>query len=91
VRVLRTDDGGHGSHVITRDCPLDCLGTVLSLCAFNPLAHDLDRRFGRPPTVGDVADLHRQRQLGQIRQLGPRRISQIEAVLILAELPAEPS
>ena len=42
--------------------------------------------FGEPRTVGDVMDLYSRRQLRKIRGLGPRRVSEIEAALVLAGL-----
>jgi len=70
---------------INLDCPVECLLTVLSLKAFNPLtrACGLDEP---PRTVGDVVDLHTRHQLREISGLGPRRILEIEAALVLAEL-----
>jgi hypothetical protein len=70
---------------INLDCPVECLLTVLSLKAYNPLtrACGLDEP---PRTVGDVVDLHTRHQLREISGLGPRRILEIEAALVLAEL-----
>jgi hypothetical protein len=42
--------------------------------------------FGEPRTVGDVMDLYACRQLRKIWGIGPRRVSEIEAALILAGL-----
>jgi hypothetical protein len=63
---------------IKLECPIECLLTVMSRNAFNPLERAL------PRTVGDVAGMYARRQLGEIRNLGPRRISEIEAALVLA-------
>ena len=71
---------------VTPDCPVECLLTVLSLTSFNPLARAYDAPFGEPRTVGDVVDLYARRQLREIRGLGPRRVSEIEAALGLAGL-----
>ena len=40
--------------------------------------------LGEPRTVGDVMDLHARRQLREIRGLGPWRVWEIEAALVLA-------
>jgi len=67
-------------------CPVECLLTVLSLNSFNPLTRAYDAPFGEPRTVGDVMDLYTRRQLRKIRGIGPRRVSEIEAALVLAGL-----
>jgi len=69
---------------VTPECPVECLLTVLSLNSFNPLTRAYDAPFGEPRTVGDVMDLYTRRQLRKIRGVGPRRISEIEAALVLA-------
>ena len=74
----------HGQ--VTPDCPVECLLTVLSLNSFNPLARAYDAPFAEPRTVGDVMDLYTRHQLREIRGLGPRRVSEIEAALVLAGL-----
>jgi hypothetical protein len=71
---------------VTRDCPVECLLTVLSMNSFNPLTRADDAPFAEPRTVGDVVDLYTRRQLRKIRGLGRRRISEIEAALVLAGL-----
>lgn len=71
---------------VTRDCPVECLLTVLSMNSFNPLTRAYDAPFPEPRTVGDVIDLYTRRQLRKIRGLGPRRVSEIEAALVLAGL-----
>ncbi len=63
-------------------CPVGCLQTVVSLMAFNRLAWAYDP----PRTVGDVVELCQQGKLGEIRSLGPRRISEIQAALVFAGL-----
>lgn len=80
----RTKVPHHGP--VTRDCPVECLLTVLSAKSFNPLARADDAPFGEPRTVGDVMDLYARRQLRKIRGIGPRRASEIEAALVLAGL-----
>jgi hypothetical protein len=71
---------------VTPDCPVECLLTVLSLNSFNPLTRAYDAPFDEPRTVGDVMDLYARHQLRKIHGLGPRRISEIEAALVLAGL-----
>ncbi len=71
---------------IMAGCPVDCLKAVLSRMAFNPLARAYRAPFEPPRTVGDVAELYWCRQLDQIHGLGPRRIGEIEASLIVAGL-----
>ena len=71
---------------VTRDCPVECLLTVLSRNSFNLLTRAYDAPFAEPRTVGDVVDLYTRRQLRKIRGIGPRRVSEIEAALVLAGL-----
>ena len=71
---------------VTRDCPVECLLTVLSMNSFNALTRADGAPFAEPRTVGDVIDLYTRRQLRKIRGLGPRRVSEIEAALVLAGL-----
>ena len=71
---------------VTPGCPVECLLTVLSRNSFNPLTRACGAPFAGPRTVGDVIDLYARRQLRQIRGLGPRRVSEIEAALVLAGL-----
>ena len=88
AELLLTAPGSRVPHhgPVTPDCPVECLLTVLSLTSFNPLARAYDAPFGEPRTVGDVVDLYARRQLREIRGLGPRRVSEIEAALVLAGL-----
>jgi hypothetical protein len=85
---LLTERTGRAAHhgPVTPDCPVECLLTVLSLNSFNPLTRAYDAPFAEPRTVGDVMDLYTRRQLRKIRGLGPRRVSEIEAALVLAGL-----
>jgi hypothetical protein len=85
---MLTVSRGRGPHhgPVTPDCPVECLLTVLALNSFNPLARAYDAPFDEPRTVGDVMDLYTRRQLRKIRGLGPRRVSEIEAALVLAGL-----
>ena len=71
---------------VTPECPVECLLTVLSMNSFNALTRADGAPFAEPRTVGDVVDLYTRRRLRQIRGLGPRRISEIEAALVLAGL-----
>jgi hypothetical protein len=66
---------------VTRDCPVECLLTVLSLHSFNPLTRAYDAPFDGPRTVGDVVDLFTGDQLSEIWGVGPHRVSEIEAAL----------
>jgi hypothetical protein len=50
------------------------------------VARAYDAPFHEPRTVGDVMDLYTRRQLRTIQGLGPRRISEIEAALVLVGL-----
>ena len=84
LTVLRGKVPHHGP--VTSECPVECLLTVLSLKSFNPLARACDAPFGEPRIVGDVVDLYARRQLRKIRGVGPRRVSEIEAALVLAGL-----
>lgn len=71
---------------VAPDCPVECLLTVLSMNSFNPLTRADGAPFAEPRIVGDVVDLCTRRQLRKIRGLGPRRVSEIEAALVLAGL-----
>ena len=71
---------------VTRDCPVECLLTVLPLNSFNPLTRAYDASFDGPRTVGDVVDLHAGQQLGEIRGVGPHRVLEIEAALARLDL-----
>jgi hypothetical protein len=86
-RLLTARSGRVPHHgPVTPDCPVECLLTVLSLNSFNPLTRAYDAPFAEPRTVGDVVDLYTRHQLRKIRGLGPRRVSEIEAALVLAGL-----
>jgi hypothetical protein len=74
----------HG--LVSPDCPVECLLTVLSRMSFNRLARAEDAPFGPPRTVGDVMDLHARRQLRQIGGLGRHRVTEIEAALVFVGL-----
>jgi hypothetical protein len=71
---------------VTADCPVRCLRAVVSAHAFEPLRLACLSWSDPPRTVGDVARLHEQGRLSEIRNLGPRRIGEIEMCLILAGL-----
>lgn len=79
----------HADHVgwlpeepVTPDCPLECLRYQLSGRTYRALDHGLPTLLGHPAAVRDVADLHRQRRLNGIPSLGPRRVGEIELMLV---------
>lgn len=83
--------GGSGErHVLTASCPLSCLMALISPRAYNALGRALRSVSTGHPTVGHVVDLHRRRMLHGIRNLGEQGVCQIDQVLRLAGLPAEP-
>lgn len=65
----------HEHVVVTRACPISCLG--LSQHSYRPLVNHL----GRSKTVGDVHDLAVRDELTEVRGLGPRRIGEIVSAL----------
>jgi hypothetical protein len=71
-------------HVFTRGCPVDCLQVVLSTATFHALARAERAPFARPATVGQVLDLWLTGRLRLAAGLGPRRLGEIEAGLVLA-------
>jgi hypothetical protein len=71
---------------VSPGCPVECLLTVLSRISFNQLARAERAPFPPPRTVGDVMDLYARSQLRKIGGLGRRRLSEIEAALVLAGL-----
>jgi hypothetical protein len=85
LMILRRGEVPHHGPV-GPDCPVDCLRPVLSLMALHPLARAYDAPFEPPRTVGDVIGLYTGDRLREIRGLGARRISEIEAALVLAGL-----
>ena len=83
--------GTEGCDAITAQCPVDCLGGVLSGRVLNRLARADGRGVavapvGPPASVGDVVRRYRQGRLGEIAGLGARGISEIEAGLVFAGL-----
>jgi hypothetical protein len=75
-------------HVITGDCPVECLAPLLESRVLGRLAR-ADGRHGEqvascgvPATVGDVVRLYRQGRLGQIGGLGPLGIREIGQALV---------
>ncbi|MBB4914220.1 hypothetical protein FHS44_001292 [Streptosporangium saharense] len=66
------------SHAITPACPVACLRPVLSARAYNPLS--------QAGTVAEVVRLWRTGDLCRVWGLGPRRIGEIEMVLIVTGL-----
>ncbi len=77
-------------HVPARCCrhvfTPDCLQAVLSMATFNTLTRTEGAPFDPPPTVGQVIALLRQKRLSQAAGLGPRRLDEIQAGLVLAGL-----
>ena len=73
-------------HVFTPACPIDCLQAVLTMATFNTLARAETPLFDLPATVGQVIALLRQKRLSQAAGLGPRRLGEIQAGLVLAGL-----
>lgn len=75
-------------HVITGDCPVECLAALLESRVLGRLAR-ADGRHGEqvascgvPATVGDVVRLYRQGRLGEIGGLGPLGIREIGQALV---------
>jgi hypothetical protein len=56
------------------------------MATFNTLARAERAPFGPPATVGQVIELLRQKRLSQAAGLGPRRLGEIQAGLVLAGL-----
>jgi hypothetical protein len=71
---------------VSPDCPVECLLVVLSRMSFNRLARAERAPFPPPHTVGDVMSLYARGDLRRIGGLGPRRLSEIEAGMVLAGL-----
>jgi hypothetical protein len=83
--------GTDGCDAITVECPVECLGGVLSGRVLNRLARADGRGVavapgGPPVSVGDVVRRYREGRLGEIAGLGARGISEIEAGLVFAGL-----
>lgn len=77
--------------VITPDCPVECLRSVISGRVLNRLARADGRGVpvapgGPPVSVGDVLSRYREGRLGEIAGLGARGVSEIEAGLVFAGL-----
>jgi hypothetical protein len=73
---------GHPGGRVGVGCPVGCL--KLSRQTLNALRSE--QRY-RPGTVGDVADLLVSGRLSRVGQMGPRRIGEVRAALLLAGLP----
>jgi hypothetical protein len=73
-------------HVFTIACPIDCLEVVLSTATFHTLVRAEYAPFDPPATVGQVLKMLRAGRLGQVCGLGPRRLGEIRASLVLAGL-----
>jgi hypothetical protein len=75
-------------HVITGDCPVECLAPLLESRVVGRLARADGRHgeqvasCGAPATVGDVVRLYRQGRLGEIGGLGPLGIREIGQALV---------
>jgi hypothetical protein len=83
--------GTEGCDAITAQCPVECLGSVISGRVLNRLARADGRGVavapgGPPVSVGDVVRRYREGRLGEIAGLGARGISEIEAGLVFAGL-----
>jgi hypothetical protein len=72
--------------VFAAACPVDCLEVVLSTVTFHTLARAERAPFDPPVTVGQVLELLRAGRLGLAFGLGPRRLGEIRAGLVLAGL-----
>jgi hypothetical protein len=73
--------GGDGRHMherVTPDCPITCLN--LSEHVLNPLKGD----YRTIETVRDLLRLAKNRELKDIRNIGPRRLDEIRAAFIMA-------
>lgn len=74
-------------HLVTADCPVDCLAPLLPSRVLGRLARADGRHgepvasCGTPATVGDVVRLYRQDRLREIGGLGPLSIREIRLVL----------
>jgi hypothetical protein len=75
-------------HVITGDCPVECLAPLLESRVLGRLARADGRHgeqvasCGAPATVGDVVRLYRQGRLSEIGGLGPLGIREIGQGLV---------
>jgi hypothetical protein len=74
-------------HVFTRACPIDCLRVVLGTATFHALARAEGAPFRPPATAGQVLELLHAGRLGLAAGLGPRRLGEIQAALVLAGFP----
>lgn len=77
--------------VITPDCAVECLRSVISGRVLNRLARSAGRGMpvapgGAPVPVGDVLRRYREVRLGEIAGLGARGINEIEVGLVFAGL-----
>lgn len=72
-------------HTITSECPLSCLEDQLPARAFGALKRYFQGRCLPHATVGDVADLYRRGDLGDVSGLGAWGIQRIAERLELAE------
>lgn len=72
------------AHRHSPDCPISCLKELLSSHAYIPLY-----RSGRFNTIADVIGHHQQDKLGDIENIGQRRIGEIGSVLDSIETGCE--
>jgi hypothetical protein len=81
-------------HLVTADCPMECLAPLLGPRVAGRLARAEGRggepvaSCGVPVTVGDVVRLYRQGRLGEIGGLGPLSIREIGLALVSGGLVA---
>ncbi len=71
-------------HVFTPACPIDCLQAVLSMATFNTPTRTEGAPFDPPPNIGQVIALLQHKRLSHAAGLGPRRLGEIQAGLVLA-------
>jgi hypothetical protein len=81
-------------HVVTCDCPVDCLALLLASRVVGLLTRAGGRHgeavasCGAPVTVGDVVRLYRLGRLGEIGGLGPRSVREVGLALVSGGLVA---
>jgi hypothetical protein len=72
--------------VFTLACPVDCLETVLSAATISTLIRAEYAPLDTPATIGQLLGLLRAGRLGRVPGIGPRRLGEIRAGLVLAGL-----
>jgi DNA-directed RNA polymerase alpha subunit len=73
----------HEHPLITEDCPIECL--ELSARTYNAVRKGCGMEPD-PETVGDLIRLWRRGLLPDVRNVGPRAISEVEVRLVFAGL-----